>query len=81
MASVIFHFATIEVDLNTGPDIQDITDDLDRILGRPGIENGQATACIVGRTGSLPTIEFEPGVIQDLNEIKGNILVDVLSPK
>ena len=76
MASVIFHFATIEVDLNTGPDIQDITDDLDRIIGGSGIENGQATACIVGSTGSLTTIEFEPGVVQDLKDA-----INRLAPK
>jgi thiamine phosphate synthase YjbQ (UPF0047 family) len=68
MPSVIFHFATIEVALNTGPDIRDITDDLNRIIGRSGIENGQATACIVGSTGSLTTIEYEPGVVQDLKD-------------
>lgn len=76
MASVIFHFATIEVDLNTGPDIQDITDDLNRIIGRSGIENGQASACIVGSTGSLTTIEFEPGVVQDLKDA-----INRLAPK
>lgn len=68
MGSTIFHFAAIEVDLNSGPDIQDVTDDLNRIIGRSGIENGQATACIVGSTGSLTTIEYEPGVVQDLKE-------------
>ena len=68
MASVIFHFATVEVDLNTGPDIRNITDDLNRIIGRSGIEKGQATACIVGSTGSLTTIEYEPGVVQDLKD-------------
>lgn len=66
MAACILHFATIAVDLNTGPDIRDITDDLNRIIGRSGIENGLATACIVGSTGSLTTIEYEPGVVQDL---------------
>ena len=76
MASVIFHFATIEVDLNTGPGIKDITDDLDRIIGGSGIENGQATACIVGSTGSLTTIEFEPGVVQDLKDT-----INRLAPK
>ena len=60
--------ATIEVALNTGPDIQDITDDLNRIIGRSGIETGQAAACIVGSTGSLTTIEYEPGVVQDLKD-------------
>jgi secondary thiamine-phosphate synthase enzyme len=68
MASVIFHFASIEVDLQVGPDICDITDELNRIIGRSGIENGQLTANIVGSTGSLTTIEFEPGVVQDLKE-------------
>ena len=68
MPSAIFHFATIEVDLNTGPDIRDITDDLNRIIGRSGIQNGQASACIVGSTGSLTTIEYEPGVVQDLKD-------------
>lgn len=68
MPSVILHFATIEVNLNAGPDIQDITDDLNRIIGRSGVENGTANACIVGSTGSLTTIEFEPGVVQDLKD-------------
>ena len=68
MASVIFHFSTVEVDLNTGPDIRDITDDLNRIIGRSGIENGQASASIVGSTGSLTTIEYESGVVQDLKD-------------
>ena len=76
MASSIFHFATIEVALNTGPDIRDITDDLNRIIGRSGIENGQATACIVGSTGSLTTIEYEPGVVQDLKDA-----INRLAPK
>ncbi|BBO82631.1 hypothetical protein DSCO28_31970 [Desulfosarcina ovata subsp. sediminis] len=68
MTATIFHITTIEVDLNTGIDIQDITDDLNRIIGRSGIENGIANACIVGSTGSLTTIEFEPGVVQDLKD-------------
>lgn len=76
MASVIYHFATIEVDLNTGPDIQDITDRLNRIIGRSGIQNGQATASIVGSTGSLTTIEYESGVIQDLKDA-----INRLAPK
>lgn len=63
-----FQFATIQVDLNTGPDIQDITDALNRAIERSEIENGQACASIVGSTGSLTTIEYEPGVIQDLKD-------------
>ena len=76
MPSVIFHFTTIEVDLNTGPDIRDITDNLNRIIGRSGIENGQVTASIVGSTGSLTTIEYETGVVQDLKDA-----INRLAPK
>jgi hypothetical protein len=68
MPPVIFHFEAIAVNLDTGPDIRDITEDLNRIIGRSGIENGLATACIVGSTGSLTTIEYEPGVVQDLKD-------------
>ncbi|MBT8338945.1 MAG: YjbQ family protein [Desulfatitalea sp.] len=68
MASAIFHFATIDVNLKQGVDIQDITKDLNHLIGQSGIENGLATACIAGSTGSLTTIEYEPGVIQDLKD-------------
>lgn len=76
MPSTIFHFATLDVNLNTGVDIQDITDDLNRIIGRSGLENGAANACIVGSTGSLTTIEYEPGVVQDLKDA-----IDRIAPK
>ena len=62
MASSIFHFATMEVALNTGPDIQDITDDLNRIVGRSGIETGQASACI---EEGLKIVETARGLAMD----------------
>ncbi len=68
MAATVMKFATIHVDLATGIDIRDITDDLDRIIGRSGIENGTVNASITGSTGSLTTIEYEPGVVQDLKD-------------
>jgi secondary thiamine-phosphate synthase enzyme len=76
MTSTIFHLATVEVALNTGIDIQDITDDLNRIIGRSGIESGIANACVIGSTGSLTTIEHEPGVVQDLKDA-----IDRIAPK
>ena len=76
MPATIFHFATIEIDLRMGIDIKDITDDLNRIIGRSGIENGTANACVVGSTGSLTTIEHEPGVVQDLKDA-----IDRIAPK
>ena len=56
---------SIEVALNTGPDIRDITGSLTRLVQKSGIENGSLSAFMVGSTGSLTTIELEPGVLED----------------
>jgi secondary thiamine-phosphate synthase enzyme len=68
MPPALFHFATISVSLGIGPDIQDITDELNQVVHQSCIENGQAVGSIVGSTGSLTTIEYEPGVVQDLKD-------------
>jgi secondary thiamine-phosphate synthase enzyme len=57
---------SIEVSLKTGPDICDVTSVLNALIRESGIENGQLSAAMVGSTGSLTTIEFEPGVVEDL---------------
>ena len=57
---------SIEISLRTGPDICDITPALIEIIRQSGIVTGQLSAAMVGSTGSLTTIEFEPGVVSDL---------------
>jgi len=57
---------TVDVSLGTGPDIRDITDELSRLVQISGIRNGSLSASMTGSTGSLTTIESEPGVIEDL---------------
>jgi len=57
---------SIEVSLRTGPDIADITPALEQLIGESGIANGQLSANMVGSTGSITTIEYEPGVVEDL---------------
>jgi len=59
---------SMEVSLGMGPDISDITTELDRLVKRSKIENGVLCANVVGSTGSLTTIEFEPGVVKDLKD-------------
>ena len=58
----------IAVDHGVGPDIVDITPLLGDALKTSGIRQGTFSAFVVGSTGSLTTIEFEPGVVQDLKE-------------
>ncbi len=57
---------SVGVSLGTGPDLRDITAELENIRSRSGIENGLLSATVVGSTGSMTTIEYEPGVIEDL---------------
>ena len=64
-AATVF-YQSVEVKLRTGPDICDITPLLDDAIRKSRIENGQLCATMVGSTGSITTIEYEPGVIEDL---------------
>lgn len=57
---------SLDVRLDTGPDIVDITDQLEDLVRKSGIEDGLLMATMIGSTGSLTTIEFEPGVVADL---------------
>jgi secondary thiamine-phosphate synthase enzyme len=59
---------SLAVDLGEGPDILDITSELDGIVKRSKVFNGVLYATVVGSTGSITTIEYEPGVVQDLKD-------------
>ena len=67
---------SIEVNLNTGPDIYDISAELERLIRDSEIEDGSLCATMVGSTGSLTTIEYEPGVVEDLKRA-----IDRLAPR
>ena len=66
MQPVSLFCQSIEVSLGAGPDMADITSALEQLIGESGIENGQLCANMVGSTGSITTIEYEPGVVEDL---------------
>ena len=68
MQSVSIFCRTLEVKLKTGPDIRDITPGLNRFIEDSHIDNGSLCACMVGSTGSITTIEYEPGVVEDLKK-------------
>jgi secondary thiamine-phosphate synthase enzyme len=66
MKSLTMFCTTIEVSLKAGTDICDITPVLDRLIRESRIETGHLAATMVGSTGSLTAIEYEPGVVEDL---------------
>ena len=57
---------SVDIRLDTGPDIREITPLLEKLIHQSQVENGSLCATMVGSTGSLTTIEYEPGVVQDL---------------
>ena len=50
-------------------DIHDITGEACEKLSESGIKDGQATFFVAGSTAGLTTVEFEPGLVKDLEEL------------
>ncbi len=66
MKPVSIYCKSVQVNLDTGPDIRDITSHLEQVIQDSQVEEGSLCATMVGSTGSLTTIEYEPGVVRDL---------------
>ncbi len=59
------------INLSTKPelDIINISDDVRSIIRKAGIMNGQVTVFVPGATGGISTVEYEPGLLQDIPEL------------
>jgi secondary thiamine-phosphate synthase enzyme len=49
-------------------DIKDITGKVQAIVDQSGLKSGIATITAIGSTASVTTIEFEPALVQDMQE-------------
>ena len=54
-------------------DLIDLTGKISDLVKKSGIYNGNATIFVSGSTGSVTTIEFEPGLIQDFPEMLNRV--------
>ncbi len=61
----IWH-GTLELDTRGFGHVLDITPQLEALLGRWGVEHGNGVVFVPGSTAAVTTIEYEPGVVQDL---------------
>ena len=50
-------------------DIIEITDKIQSILSNSGIESGIVNVFVVGSTAGISFVEYEPGLIEDLQEV------------
>jgi secondary thiamine-phosphate synthase enzyme len=65
----IVHSDTITLSTKGFGDTRDISEAVGKILENSGVTNGLVTVFCQGSTGTITTIEFEPGVIRDLQEV------------
>lgn len=47
----------------------DITGDVSEIVGRSNLDSGIVTVFVPGSTAGVTTIEFEPGLVEDMDEL------------
>ena len=64
----MIHGETIELSTAGFSDIQDITDEVRRVVAASGIQEGIVNVFAIGSTASVTTIEFEPALVADMQE-------------
>lgn len=49
--------------------VVNITDKVNDALGESGLSDGAATVFVIGSTGGLTTLEYEPALVKDLSKL------------
>jgi secondary thiamine-phosphate synthase enzyme len=67
---------TSKISLQTGGngDTIDITPQIQKEIGTNNVKSGTVTVFVSGSTAGLTTIEYEPGVVSDFNEMFERII-------
>jgi len=60
--------STFQIKTDGFSDVRDITSKVESAIVKSNIANGIATVFIPGSTAGITTIEYEPGVIEDLKK-------------
>jgi secondary thiamine-phosphate synthase enzyme len=55
-------------------DMHDLTEEVGRVVARSGVQTGVCQVFTVGSTAAVGTIEFEPGLQQDLPQVLDRLL-------
>jgi secondary thiamine-phosphate synthase enzyme len=55
-------------------DMHDLTDELRQVVKESGIKRGIVSLCNIGSTAALGTIEFEPGLEEDLPSLLDRLI-------
>ncbi len=63
------HTDTIKMSTAGNTDIQDITGPVQAAIARSGLKAGAVTVFAVGSTAGITTVEYEPGLVHDLQRL------------
>ena len=65
---------TLSMETRGHTDIIDMTHHVQQLINQSGLQQGAALLFVPGSTGGLTTIEYEPGLLQDLPEFLDKII-------
>jgi len=68
------HQATITRTTSLNGDMHDLTDEVARIVSSSKIKAGTVTVFVIGSTAAIGTIEYEPGLKEDLPMILNKLM-------
>jgi secondary thiamine-phosphate synthase enzyme len=66
--------SVINIETQGNADIIDITSDLDQAVLKSKIKNGTVTIFVMGSTAGVTTIEYEPGLVADFQNLWDRIV-------
>ena len=58
-----------QVETSGQGDVRDLSEIISRVLQASSMDSGLATIAVIGSTAGITTIEFESGVVSDLNRV------------
>ncbi|MER3401898.1 MAG: secondary thiamine-phosphate synthase enzyme [Armatimonadota bacterium] len=67
------HSSKFVVSTQGNDDMVDITGQVEQAILESGVLNGIATVFVVGSTAGITTIEYEPGLVQDMARVMERI--------
>ena len=68
MSSLVCQIHHLELTGGAGTDVHDVTEPVRAFLAQSGMRDGLVTVHVPGSTAAVTTIEYEPGVVQDLRD-------------
>jgi secondary thiamine-phosphate synthase enzyme len=66
---VAVHTGELRLSTSGDSDVVDITDGVQRVASAAGVGEGLAVAFVRGSTAAITTMEYEPGGVQDLQQM------------